>query len=243
MAPPPSDQSAKKGRKRAHDGKESLQDDAEAQPPAAKVPRVVLDTSKGHSKEPQDRKQQQNSALDTLKAPPQPKQKRPKLPKNAIISKRPIHRPAIPAPQSSSTTPKTLYIKPTSPFIPTIKRIRKLLSHVASRARQSTSTLAKTSKAAKANGRLKPSDVEREMVDEARRKGGGKGKGKNGNGEAVFLKASGRAIPRALEMGVWFQGEGDCVVRVEMGSVRVIDDIEVKDAEDVEDVGEGERMD
>ncbi len=62
-----------------------------------------------------------------------------------------------------------------------------------------------------------------------------KGKVKGGNAgpgsEEVFIKASGRAIPRALEIGVYFQGEEDCRVRVEMGSVKAIDDIEVQVAE------------
>jgi ribonuclease P/MRP protein subunit POP7 len=49
----------------------------------------------------------------------------------------------------------------------------------------------------------------------------------------VYLKATGRAIPKALSLGVEFQREGEgCVVRVEMGSVRAVDDIEVTDGGD-----------
>jgi ribonuclease P/MRP protein subunit POP7 len=49
-----------------------------------------------------------------------------------------------------------------------------------------------------------------------------------GEGEKVYLKATGRAIPRALSLGVEFQAEAErCVVRVEMGSVRAVDDVEV----------------
>lgn len=51
-------------------------------------------------------------------------------------------------------------------------------------------------------------------------------------GEKVFLKASGRAIPRALELAVQVQEEG-VVVRVEMGSVKAVDDVDV--------CGEGEQ--
>lgn len=47
-------------------------------------------------------------------------------------------------------------------------------------------------------------------------------------GEQVYLKATGRAIPRALELGAKFQREDDCRVRVEMGNVRAIDDVEVQ---------------
>ena len=53
-------------------------------------------------------------------------------------------------------------------------------------------------------------------------------------GEEVYLKATGRAIPRALELGVKFQGEEDCRVRVEMGSVKAIDDVEVRGGDEVE---------
>ena len=87
-----------------------------------------------------------------------------------------------------------------------------------------------------ANGRLKSGDVERGVVDEMARQKNGAGKG---DGEKVYLKATGRAIPRALELGVQFQGDGDCVVKVEMGSVKAIDDIEVRSPEkkDGEDGG------
>lgn len=56
-------------------------------------------------------------------------------------------------------------------------------------------------------------------------------------GEEVFVKATGRAIERALGVGVYFQGESDCRVRVEMGSVVAVDDVEVGEGED-EDVPE-----
>jgi ribonuclease P/MRP protein subunit POP7 len=46
--------------------------------------------------------------------------------------------------------------------------------------------------------------------------------------EEVYVKATGRAIERALQIGVHFQGESDCRVRVEMGSVQAIDDIAIK---------------
>lgn len=77
-------------------------------------------------------------------------------------------------------------------------------------------------------------------MDEVARQKGGAGSISGGKeGEKVYLKATGRAIPRALELGVQFQGEGDCVVRVEMGSVKAIDDIEVNTKEDeMEGVGD-----
>lgn len=57
-------------------------------------------------------------------------------------------------------------------------------------------------------------------------------------GEKVYLKATGRAIPRALELGVQFQGEesGEYVVKVEMGSVKAVDDVEVAGGDEVGEV-------
>jgi ribonuclease P/MRP protein subunit POP7 len=94
-------------------------------------------------------------------------------------------------------------------------------------------------KALEANGRLEAKDVEASIADAAAAaQGKGKGKGKNVGGEEVYLKATGRAIPRALELGVKFQGEEDCRVRVEMGNVKAIDDVDIKEGVNGEEVGE-----
>lgn len=64
-------------------------------------------------------------------------------------------------------------------------------------------------------------------------------------GEEVYVKATGRAIQRALEIGVHFQGQVDCKVRVELGTVSAVDDIElntdskVSQESDENDVGMG----
>lgn len=64
---------------------------------------------------------------------------------------------------------------------------------------------------------------------------GVKARGGRAGGEEIYLKATGRAIPRALELGVQFQAEGEWGVRVEMGSVRAVDDVEIGDGD-----GDGE---
>ncbi|KAF3040298.1 hypothetical protein E8E12_006665 [Didymella heteroderae] len=158
--------------------------------------------------------------------------KRPQLPPNATISKRPLVRPAIPTPFASSDSPKVLYITRTTPFIPACKRIRSLLSQIQKRATQSSTEgrgrgpRGKGRGRLEANGRLSAQDVEASIAAEAGRKG--KAAGVGIGGEEVYLKATGRAIPRALELGVKFQGDDDCRVRVEMGSVKAIDDVEVR---------------
>jgi ribonuclease P/MRP protein subunit POP7 len=63
--------------------------------------------------------------------------------------------------------------------------------------------------------------VEMDIADQLARAG-------KTDGEKVYVKATGRAIPRALELGVVFQGEKEWTVRVEMGCVRAIDDIDVQ---------------
>jgi ribonuclease P/MRP protein subunit POP7 len=47
----------------------------------------------------------------------------------------------------------------------------------------------------------------------------------------VYVKAAGKAIPRVLSVGNHFQGQVDCEVQVEMGTVCAIDDIEVLPSE------------
>lgn len=51
----------------------------------------------------------------------------------------------------------------------------------------------------------------------------------------MYVKATGRAIQRALEIGVHFQKEPDCTVKVEIGSVRAIDDIELEPDQEKKD--------
>lgn len=162
--------------------------------------------------------------------------KRPRLPPNTTISKRPLLHPALPPPFASATAPKTLYITATSPFIPTCKRVRALLVQIQKRGAQSASDSRggrrnglgsgrAKSKVLEATGRLAARDVEASIAERAREGGKSGARG----AEEVYLKATGRAIPRALELGVKFQGEEDCRVMVEMGSVKAIDDVEVRE--------------
>jgi ribonuclease P/MRP protein subunit POP7 len=147
------------------------------------------------------------------------------------VSKRPLIHPQIPTPFASSLSPKTLYITATTPFVPALKRIRKLLSEISRREKQSLAATSKRQKPIATNGRLDNGHVERDIADEVAR--GEK------EGEKVYLKATGRAIPRALELGVQFQAEGEgYLVRVEMGSVKAVDDIEVKDTGEANAVDE-----
>jgi ribonuclease P/MRP protein subunit POP7 len=118
------------------------------------------------------------------------------------------------------------------------------LTEIAKRETQSLSSLSKRTHL-QANGRLDPKQVERGIVE-----GVAEGARVGVGAEEVFVKGSGKAIERALEIGVYFQKEADCRVRVSIGSVRAIDDIELgvrekeEDKAEADDVGEsGEAMD
>ncbi|KAH7405946.1 Rpp20 subunit of nuclear RNase MRP and P-domain-containing protein [Phaeosphaeria sp. MPI-PUGE-AT-0046c] len=156
--------------------------------------------------------------------------KLPKLPPNTTIYKRPLLHPQIPTPFASSSSPKTLYITASTSFVPALKRIRKLLAEISRREKQAHTALSKKHKAK--GGKLSNGDVEMQIAaDLAAQKAKGNAS-LEGAEEKVYLKATGRAIPRALELGVQFQGEesGEYVVKVEMGSVRAVDDVEVSGA-------------
>jgi ribonuclease P/MRP protein subunit POP7 len=106
-----------------------------------------------------------------------------------------------------------------------VKRIRGLLAASAARGTQSAaakpSSARGTTAKAQANGRLDARNVEADIVAALQDKGG---KG----GECVYVKATGRAIARALAVGVVFQAEeSEWRVRVEMGSLRAVDDVHV----------------
>ncbi|KAF2192517.1 hypothetical protein K469DRAFT_553956 [Zopfia rhizophila CBS 207.26] len=165
--------------------------------------------------QPKRKKQKQDTSKDNKDQSSKPqrqkeKQKLPRLPDNAKISKRPIHHPAIPSPFSSSSSQKVVYIKTHSKLIPTTKLIRKLLSQVENREKKSLSSK---------KIRLNPQKVEQAIVDAGKEKGGVR------NSEPVFVKATGKAIETALEIGLFFQQQADCRVRIETASAEAIDDI------------------
>lgn len=62
------------------------------------------------------------------------------------------------------------------------------------------------------------------------------------DGEKVYIKATGKAIERAIQLGVWFGEQEDCGVVVKTGSVGAVDDIVMMEGkteeEDEEDIPE-----
>lgn len=102
-------------------------------------------------------------------------------------------------------------MKHKTPFIPIIKRVRHLLSKAEDRDTQSLLP------------RKTPLDAK--TIEAAIAEGQGEKKGKR---EEIFVKASGRAIERALQVALFFQQQSDCRVRISTGTADAIDDIIVK---------------
>jgi ribonuclease P/MRP protein subunit POP7 len=129
------------------------------------------------------------------------------------IQKRPLLHPAIASTRAGAQTPKIVYISTGSPFISTTKRIRKYLAEIDKRDMGKVSLL--------------EAGDDREKVRRA-------GKGRDGGGEEVLVKATGKAIEKALQVALHFQGQEDCTVNLRTGSVGAVDDVIAKDGAEEE---------
>ncbi|KAH8601942.1 Rpp20 subunit of nuclear RNase MRP and P-domain-containing protein [Bisporella sp. PMI_857] len=127
--------------------------------------------------------------------------KLPRLPDSQKIQKRPLIHPPIPSPHTGSSTPKIIYISASSPFIATVKRVRKLLSHIEARSGPSTLSSNLTSQI-------------QAGIQQRRKKG-----------EEVILKGTGKAIEKVLQLVVYWQAQQYVVVKVRTGSVGAVDDV------------------
>ncbi|PLN80695.1 Rpp20 subunit of nuclear RNase MRP and P-domain-containing protein [Aspergillus taichungensis] len=137
-----------------------------------------------------------------------------KIPKHARIHKRPIPHPPIASPYAGSTVPKTVYVSTSSPFMAAVKRVQKLLRQAEKRATASVDH----ANARKRNQQRLALVVPRAGEEEQQQK----------QKEEVFVKATGRAMEKALAVGRWFEEKGgeEFAVRVSTGSVLVVDDVE-----------------
>lgn len=100
-----------------------------------------------------------------------------------------------------------------------VKRLQKLLLHAEKRSAQSASAQVSSSRpkySAAASGNDEISDIEKVAAVMAANKH---------ERDEVILKATGKAIAKALSLGVWFQQRDEYAVRIETGTVGAIDDI------------------
>ncbi|KAJ5174775.1 uncharacterized protein N7482_000652 [Penicillium canariense] len=133
-----------------------------------------------------------------------------KLPKYAKVEKRPIPHAPVASPFAGASVPKVVYMSSGTPFMSAVKRVQKLLRQTEKRA---TSNISLEDTRKTEQQKL----AELSKVAEKR--------------EEVFVKATGRAIEKALNVGKWFEEKGaEYAVRVKTGSVLVVDDV-VEDEE------------
>ncbi|WPH01723.1 Hypothetical protein R9X50_00457500 [Acrodontium crateriforme] len=174
--------------------------------------------------------------------------KLPKLPNGTRVTKRPLHRPAIPSPYTNSAQPKVVYVSASTPFLSAVKRVEKLLQRADKRLVQAATTRAKQNdpRGRKRRGGDHDEDevlgiaeeVERLKNDGKRQRRQGKsGLGEeeaNAAGEEILIKGTGKAIAKVLDLASWFQQRGDrYTVRLRTGSVGAVDDISAGDQADV----------
>ncbi|MCJ1274536.1 hypothetical protein MMC21_002332 [Puttea exsequens] len=136
-------------------------------------------------------------------------------------------RPAIPSPCTGATQKKVVYVSAKTPFISAVKRVRNLLSEVDKR------TIGKIDLV---NGKGNDKQKLKKLAEQFK---ASKGK----ELEEVVLKATNRAIERALELALYFQGQVDCFVKLRTGTAGVVDDI--AESEDITNANgdEGEEDD
>jgi ribonuclease P/MRP protein subunit POP7 len=153
------------------------------------------------------------------------------------IEKRPIPRAPVASPYAGSHVPKIVYVSSKTPFMSAVKRVQKLLSVAERRAMTPLIGKRRQSHWQHGGGRAGKGHVLEKCQQKLRE-------------DKVLVKATGRAIEKALSVGRWFEegrggGGEEFEVVVRTGSVCVVDDIVEEDAstheEHEEEREEGER--
>ena len=60
------------------------------------------------------------------------------------------------------------------------------------------------------------------------------GKGRDAASEEVLVKATGKAIEKALQVALYFQAQKDCMVKLKTGSVGAVDDVIAEEGQEEE---------
>lgn len=129
---------------------------------------------------------------------------------DAKVEKRPIPHAPVASPYAGPSVPKIVYVSSKTPFMSAVKRVQKLLRQAEKRATAGIS-LEDTQK------------TEQQKLAELTKAADTR--------EEVFVKATGKAIEKSLNVGKWFEEkEAEYTVRVTTGSVLVVDDV-VEDEE------------
>jgi len=119
------------------------------------------------------------------------------------VEKRPLLHPPIASPYRGHKSTKVVYVSSKTPFMSAVKRVKQLLKHIDKRVMQSVLS-------SKGPARKDVQGLESKI---------------NENPEEVLIKATGKAIDKALNLALFFQAQQDCIVRITTGSVDAIDDL------------------
>ncbi|KAI4717043.1 hypothetical protein E4T48_06738 [Aureobasidium sp. EXF-10727] len=138
-----------------------------------------------------------------------------RLPKEYKVEKRPLLRPPITSQYASADVAKIVYVSTKTPFMSAVKRVQKLLAQAEKRLAQSAADqVSNRPKYSHTNDDI--TDIERVAATMAAQKH---------NQDEIILKATGKAIAKALSLALWFQQRIEYNVRIETGTVGAIDDI------------------
>lgn len=117
--------------------------------------------------------------------------------------------PPIPSPYAGADQQKVVYVSAGSPFIAIVKRVRKLLALIQKRTVTNVDLIeGKGSDKQKLKSLAKANTAAKEKQP-----------------EAVLLKATNRAIDKALSVALFLQEQDDLIVRLKTGTVAVVDDL------------------
>ncbi|CAD0109508.1 unnamed protein product [Aureobasidium uvarum] len=131
------------------------------------------------------------------------------------VEKRPLLRPPITSQYASADVAKIVYVSTKTPFMSAVKRVQKLLAQAEKRLAQSAADqVSNRPKYSHTNDDI--TDIERVAATMAARKH---------DQDEIVLKATGKAIAKALSLALWFQQRIEYSVRIETGTVGAIDDI------------------
>lgn len=159
-------------------------------------------------------------------------------------------RPPLPSPYTGAQSQKTIYVGTKTPFMSAAKRAEKLLKLSDKRLVQSATKIAQNDakrKRRRGNTRGEENDeiaAIAETVEAQKRSQAGR---QDGAREEVVIKGSGKAIPKVMQLGMWFQERDETYeIRIRTSTASSIDDVtygkaKVKEkVDDDVDMGTGE---
>ncbi|GAB7346004.1 hypothetical protein MBLNU457_4778t1 [Dothideomycetes sp. NU457] len=165
-----------------------------------------------------------------------PHKKLPRLPQTHRVQKRPLLRPSIPSKYAGPSSQKVVYISTKTPFMSAVKRVQKLLQQADKRNTQAVAAQVKQSRRKQGRGGKGKGDETEEVAARLAEGKGGEAEAR----EVVLVKGTGRAVAKALEVGLWFQQRDEYGVQVRTGSVGAVDDIVEKDGAEEPVLGNGD---